>query len=436
MDIIQPIDQLKIETYTDKLLLNELFDNHISFEGRHKNGKMIFVDIISSLTNFEGEKVIIGSLLDVTEQTKHAANLKKLYTAIEQTHASVVITNIDGNIEFVNNAFVQLTGYTFEEVYEKNPRVLKSGNTASETYVDLWNTLVAQKTWQGVLCNKKKNGEVFWESATISPVINEEGVTTNYVAVKEDITNKIYEEEERKLLIKELTLANKELKQFSYITSHNMRAPLTNLLALDSLLDLSKITDEGTLEVISLIKRSTNQLNETLNDLIRILIIKEKTSIETKELVFEDVFAKTIYTIQTITNEADIEVNFSALPTIVFNEPYLESIFLNLITNAIKYAKPNIRPHIKICSHLINGKYCLQISDNGVGLNMARIEDKIFGLYQRFHSNEDSKGIGLYLVKSQITALGGTIGIESEENIGSTFTICFNQEAQKNKRKN
>lgn len=190
------------------------------------------------------------------------------------------------------------------------------------------------------------------------------------------------------------------------------------------------------MEIISLIKRSTNQLNETLNDLIRILIIKEKTSIETRELVFEDVFAKTIYSIQTITNEADLEVNFSALPTIVFNEPYLESIFLNLITNAIKYAKPNVRPHIKICSQLINGKYCLQISDNGVGLNMARIEDKIFGLYQRFHNNEDSKGIGLYLIKSQITALGGTISIQSEENIGSTFTICFNQEAQKSKQKN
>ncbi len=436
MDIIQPIDQLKIETYTDKLLLNELFDNHISFEGRHKSGEIIQVDIISSLTHYDGERVIIGSLLDVTEQTKHVNNLKKLYTAIEQTHASVVITNVEGNIEFVNNAFLNITGYTEEDVYEKNPRILKSGNTPSDTYFDLWNTLIAQKTWQGVLCNKKKDGELFWESATISPVINEEGITTNYVAVKENITSKIHEEEERKLLIEELTLANKELKQFSYITSHNMRAPLTNLLALDSLLDLSKITDADTLEIISLIKRSTNQLNETLNDLIRILIIKEKTSIETRELVFEDVFAKTIYSIQTITNEADLEVDFSALPTIVFNEPYLESIFLNLITNAIKYAKPNVRPHIKICSQLINGKYCMQISDNGVGLNMARIEDKIFGLYQRFHSNEDSKGIGLYLIKSQITALGGTIDIQSEENIGSTFTICFNQDAQKSKGKN
>lgn len=222
IDIIQPIDQLKIEVYTDKLLLNELFDNHISFEGRHKSGEIILVDIISSLTNYEGEKVIIGSLLDVTEQTKHENNLKKLYTAIEQTHTSVVITNVEGNIEFVNNAFLQVTGYTMQEVIGQNPRVLKSGDTSQETYLDLWNTLIAQKTWQGVLCNKKKDGELFWESATISPVLNEEGITTNYVAVKEDITSKIHEEEERRLLIEELTLANKELKQFSYITSHNI----------------------------------------------------------------------------------------------------------------------------------------------------------------------------------------------------------------------
>jgi PAS domain S-box-containing protein len=430
LDIIEPLDKLKIKKYTDKLLPNELFNNHLNFQGKTKKGEIIYIDIIGRVTHYETESVIIGSLIDVTEQTKHVNSLKKLETAIQQSHASIVITSIDGNIEFVNNAFLEVTGYSFEEVKGKNPRILKSGKTPFETYINLWETLWAKKTWQGVLCNKKKNGDLFWESATISPVANELGNIINFVAVKEDITHKIYEEEERKLLIEELTLANKELKQFSYITSHNMRAPLTNLIALDSLLDLSKITDKDTLEIISLIKRSTNQLNETLNDLIRILIIKEKTSIETKELVFEEIFIKTIYSIQTITNEADFEVDFSALPTIVFNEPYLESIFLNLITNAIKYAKPTIKPLIKISFQLIDGKYCLIISDNGMGLNMKRVGDKMFGLYQRFHNNEDGKGIGLYLVKSQVTALGGSIDFVSEVNIGTTFTICFNSAVQ------
>ncbi len=430
IDIIQPIDQVKIETYTDKLLLNELFDNHISFEGKHKDGKTIYVDIISSITHYEGEKVIIGSLLDVTEQTKHAVNLKKLYTAIEQTHISVVITNIDGNIEFVNNAFLELTGYTIDEAIGQNPRILKSGETSQETYVDLWNTLSAQKTWQGVLSNKKKNGEIFWEMATISPVLNDEGITTNYVAVKENITQKIGEEEERKLLIEELTRNNKELKQFSYITSHNLRAPLTNLLAIDALIDRSKITNAETLELVEMMHESIGNLNTTLNDLIKILVIKEQTNIQLQEMAFEEVFVETVHSIQSILNKVEIQADFSGLTYIRFNKTYLESIFLNLLTNSVKYAHPNRKPIIKIATYVLDNKLYLRFSDNGIGFNINNVKDRIFGLYQRFHSNSDGKGIGLYLVHSQVTALGGTIEVYSEENVGTIFTICFNAKAR------
>lgn len=430
IDIIQPIDQVKIETYTDKLLLNELFDNHISFEGKHKDGKTIYVDIISSITHYEGEKVIIGSLLDVTEQTKHAVNLKKLYTAIEQTHTSVVITNIDGNIEFVNNAFLELTGYTIDEAIGQNPRILKSGLIPEETYVEMWSTLLEKKTWQGVMCNKKKNGKLFWEMATISPVLNEEGNTTNYVAVKEDITQKIGEEEERNLLIEELTRNNKELKQFSYITSHNLRAPLTNLLAIDALIDRSKVTNSETLELVEMMHESIGNLNSTLNDLIKILVIKEQTNIQLQEIPFEEVFTETVHSIQSILNDVEIDADFSGLTNIRFNKTYLESIFLNLLTNSVKYAHPNRKPIIKIVTYALDDKLYLRFSDNGIGFNLDNVKERIFGLYQRFHSNSDGKGIGLYLVHSQVTALGGNIEVYSEENVGTIFTICFNAKAR------
>jgi signal transduction histidine kinase len=121
-----------------------------------------------------------------------------------------------------------------------------------------------------------------------------------------------------------------------------------------------------------------------------------------------------------------IHTDFSAAPSVTFATSYLESVFLNLITNTIKYRHPDRDPIIEIKTNKEpNGDTKLMFSDNGIGINMAIAKDKLFGLYKRFHDNTDSKGIGLYLIHSQITTLGGKIEVESEVNIGTTFTIIF-----------
>ena len=122
-----------------------------------------------------------------------------------------------------------------------------------------------------------------------------------------------------------------------------------------------------------------------------------------------------------------IEKDFSGASSVKFSDTYLESILLNLLTNSIKYAHPDRKPLIRIrtMKNPYDGGIKLIYSDNGIGMDMQRIKNRIFGLYQRFHNNADSKGIGLYLIHSQITALGGTIEVDSEENVGTTFTINF-----------
>lgn len=423
--IIQPIEQNKIIEYSNQILNGIISNKHINFEGKYKTGQSVFVEIISNLTIYKGEQAIIGSLLDVTEQSKYFTQLKKLYTAIQQSQASVVITDVEGTIEFVNDAFLQITGYDRTEALGKNPRILKSGITHQNTYEEMWATLTAKKNWQGALINKRKNGSIYWESVNITPITNDAGEIINYVAVKEDITHKIKEEEERKLLIEELTRNNKELKQFSYITSHNMRAPLTNLLALDGLIDRSRIIDSGNLELLDLMHESIENLNSTLNDLIKILVIKEQTNIALEELTFETICNETLQSIHSIVEDATIETNFENAPKVHFNKSYLESIFLNLLTNAVKYAHPERKVIVKINSKNIGDEICIVFSDNGLGFDLERVKDRLFGLYQRFHNNSNSKGIGLYLVHSQVTALGGKIDVQSEENNGTTFTIYF-----------
>ena len=121
-----------------------------------------------------------------------------------------------------------------------------------------------------------------------------------------------------------------------------------------------------------------------------------------------------------------INTDFSDAPEVHFSKPYLSSIFLNLITNSIKYAHTKRYPAITIkTTKEVDGRISMTYSDNGIGMDMNRVKDKIFGLYQRFHGNADSKGIGLFIIHSQITALGGIIEVESEENVGTTFTIKF-----------
>jgi signal transduction histidine kinase len=127
-----------------------------------------------------------------------------------------------------------------------------------------------------------------------------------------------------------------------------------------------------------------------------------------------------------IKNAVQLEADFSQAASVHFSNVYLESIMLNLLTNAIKYAHPTRHPLVQIKTYIdAGGNTKLTFSDIGIGMNMAKIKNKIFGLYQRFHNNADAKGIGLYLVHSQVTALGGTIDVESEEGVGTTFTIAF-----------
>jgi len=163
---------------------------------KRKDGKEINVEIITNPIKFKGENMILGIARDITERIKYEEEIKKLSTAIEQAPDSVVITDKKGNITYVNPQFTVITGYNSDEVIGKNPRILKSGHTTKEEYKKLWDTILSGNTWRGELLNKKKNGVFYWENASITPIKDLSGKITNFVAIKQDITEakKIQEE--------------------------------------------------------------------------------------------------------------------------------------------------------------------------------------------------------------------------------------------------
>jgi PAS domain S-box-containing protein len=170
---------------------------------QRKDGSKITVEILTRPIKFKGEKLVLGLARDVTEKNKYLEEIRKLYTAVEQSPDSIVITDINGNIIYVNPIFTQITGYTQEEVIGKNPRILKSGKTTKEEYKKLWQTILSGKIWRGEFCNKKKNGELYWEDAAIAPVKDRYGKISNFIAIKKDITQdkKIRDEIEKNRML-------------------------------------------------------------------------------------------------------------------------------------------------------------------------------------------------------------------------------------------
>lgn len=227
-------------------------------------------------------------------------------------------------------------------------------------------------------------------------------------------------------LIRELTTRNQYLNQFVYITSHNLRVPLKNLRGLLDLLNFD-LLDEYNRAIIQLFGDSTQHLDETIEDLVHMLSA-QNTPIQQAELVsISDSFGKVCldFTKQIHTLGIIIHTDFQC-DTIHFTKSYMESVLNNLISNSIKYAHPERLLEVSITSICGPGKeVIITFSDNGVGIDMEKHKDNIFGLNQRFHTHVEGKGIGLYITKTQIESLKGTIEVESFVNQGTTFKITL-----------
>jgi len=176
--------------------INERYEGPYEHFVQRKNGSIFPVESRARMMIWKGKKIRVTALLDIGDRKRAEEQLRKLSLAVEQSPASIVITDTKGNIEYVNPKFTQITGYTLEEVQGKNPRILKSGETPQQEYKTMWKTIMSGTDWQGEFHNKKKNGELFWESASISPVKDSNNSITNLVAVKEDITERKRMEEE------------------------------------------------------------------------------------------------------------------------------------------------------------------------------------------------------------------------------------------------
>lgn len=410
------VEMAKYAKAPDKL---KVYNIKLTLEYIHKNGGTRIGELI--ITPYFDEKNrligIHGVTRDITERVKNQTQISLLSKAIEQSPASIVITNIFGEIQYVNPKFIELTCYSYDEVVGKNSRILKSEGIYNPDYKELWNTINSGKEWNGEFLNKKKNGELYWEKASISPVKDENNNVVYFVAVKEDIT-------ETKKYIETLHSKNEDLKEFAYIISHNLRAPIANLKGLSSLLEEEPESIYNK-KIIKNISISAETLDRTIQDLNNIITIKSLDNLPYEKFNIYNL-------IQEITQTISIEIESKKIQIRIFCEKNLEinsvksymyNILFNLISNAVKYSDINKNSFIEILVKIKNENLIVKIQDNGIGIDIEKYRDKIFGLYKRFNNKVEGKGIGLYLVKSQVKQLNGTIDVESKLEVGTKFTL-------------
>ncbi|MGC3944725.1 MAG: two-component regulator propeller domain-containing protein [Chryseolinea sp.] len=225
----------------------------------------------------------------------------------------------------------------------------------------------------------------------------------------------------------ELVDYNQQLQQFAFIAAHNLRAPVARILGLGQILGMLENTPEKKNEIYPKLIQTATELDGVVKDLNTILDSRKNSELHVTDVDLATEVTKILSTLEReVTNSnANITTDFEQADSIRTVKPYLESILYNLISNAIKYRDPMRPPAIDVRTMKLENEICLIVTDNGLGIDLASHRDKLFTLYSRFHIHLEGKGLGLYLVKTQITALGGRIEIESEVGKGSTFKVYF-----------
>jgi signal transduction histidine kinase len=257
------------------------------------------------------------------------------------------------------------------------------------------------------------------------PLTNSSNVIDRILLVTQNITESKIAETERERLIKDLKSQNEELQRFAYIISHNLRAPIVNITSLLDLYNHKHPADEENIEIIENLKISTQILNSTLEDLIEVVSIKKNKLPKIEKVSFKKLLKNIERSLSKQFQEsgAVIYSDYSTAPYVNYIYSHLENFFINLTTNSIKYKHPDRNPVIQIRSYIEDDFTVIEFRDNGIGIDLERYKDRLFGLYQRFHSHVDGKGLGLYLIREQIRAHDGNLRVESTVGVGTTFYI-------------
>jgi len=396
--------------------------------------------------------------ITVENAIKHKSmedRIRKLSRAVEQSPGILMITDIQGQIEYVNPKFSSVTGFSIEEIVGKNPRILRSEGYDSEMYKTLWQTISKGEDWQGEFRNRKKDGTLYWESASISPIQDANGNITHYLKVGEDITERKKVEKELHIAKEKAEIASRTKSEFLANMSHEIRTPMNGIIGMTELALDSELTPQQR-KYLTTVKQSADSLLALLNDILDFSKIEaRKLNLEEIDFNLHMMIDTTINTLMIQAYKKGLDLNYymdsESAVYLKGDSGRLSQILINLIGNAIKFTEKggvelrirevknksdfsdcSIPSDLYFDSQANGEKACLHFSvkDNGIGIPPKKIST-IFESFTQADSSHTRKysgtGLGLTISKQLVEIMGGRIWAESEVGAGSTFhfTVCL-----------
>ncbi|MBP9688946.1 MAG: PAS domain S-box protein, partial [Bacteroidia bacterium] len=436
----------------DVKLFNEVTEgkrNSYQIEKRcfHKNGDIVYLILVLSTVNDKNGDILyyITQMIDITQQKIAELKLEQALSHTQtildaSTQVSIIETDLNGTIITFNKGAENLLGYKAEDVLHKlNVTELHDADELDNHAEIIFNKTGVKPVGFNVFVNQvdgtsqmvsewnyiDKSGKQFPVLLTISPVRQDEKIV-GYLGIGVNITEIKKVEAKIKELLKSSEEQNTRLRNFAHIVSHNLRSHSGNISAL---IDIIQAEQAGLSEniVFTYLKSAANSLKETIDHLHTVASVNANISDKLSPLNIKTVIEAAISNVTglALENEVDIQNLINTDCNIYGDLIYVESIVLNLLTNAIKY-KSNDRKSSLIISAK-NTEEFIEVSfkDNGLGIDLNKHNDKLFGMYKTFHNHPDARGVGLFITKNQIEALGGRIEVESEVNVGTTFKLFF-----------
>lgn len=429
----------------------------ISYEAEHPRADGTSVQLMVTkaiFTTVDGAPAgIVGVILDITERKQSEEKLRSsterlrmLWQAVQQSPASVLVTDAQGSIQYVNPKFTEVTGYSAEEVLGRKPGLLRSGKTPPATYADLWTTITSGQNWRGRLCNRKKNGKLVWESVLVTPIKDDRGTVVQYLAMKEDITAIKRAEEalrnsNRRLekaivkaekLMVEAEAANLAKSQFLANMSHEIRTPMNSIIGMTGLLLNSPLTSEQRKRA-EVVRVSGETLLSLINDILDFSKIEaRKLGLEVIDFDLHHTLQQAVEMVAVKAHEKGLEIICridSDVPTLVKGDPgRLCQVLVNLAGNAVKFTQ---RGQVQVHAHLdsedeTRARICVDVTDTGIGIPQERLSI----LFHPFTQVDGSitrqfggTGLGLAICKQLVELMGGTISVQSQAGKGSCFSF-------------
>lgn len=392
--------------------------------------KVWFQLIAAPLTDTTQKGAVILHI-DITsrkldEQSRHRADAN-LRTIFENTDIAYVLCDAEHHVVSYNNRASDLC-------FEQSGKILKSGSYAF-TYFPKNRVPRMQEAIKKAKKNEMvsyetsyelADGSTKWYDVQWAGITGENKENMGYLLAFKDITERKLSDMERVRVTNDLVQRNKDLEQFTYIVSHNLRAPVANIIGLSQLLNILDLDDTEYEEVKLALHTAITALDSTIIDLNHILEVSSKANERSEQVSFRSLIADIMVSLNHLIERerAIISYHFDQIEEMAGIKSYLYSIFYNLILNGIKYRRPGIDPVITISGYKTDTGIVIRFQDNGKGIEEKNLKH-LFGLYKRFDTNIDGKGMGLFMVKMQVESMGGSISVESEPGKGSAFIIEF-----------